>query len=299
MPQPVDVVVVSYNSSESLRRCIEPLARTSWCHVVVVDNASTDDSLASIDALEVSVVAEEENGGFSRGCNRGWRLGRAPFVLFLNPDCEMRPESVAALIAMLDENDHVGIAGPRIVHHDGSLARSQFRFPRVVSTVSEAFYLHRVWPARSWTSETVSDPRRYEQPNEPEWLSGACLLIRRDLLEQIGGLDESFFMYSEDTELCAAVWSRGYSVRFVPEATIVHEGGGSSPRGELLPTLTSSRLLWFSRNRSRKATMAFRFALALEALTHAVVTAHGRPARRGYLKSIWAALSAPSGSSAM
>ena len=298
MTQRIDVVVVSYNSSASLHACIEPLTSSDWCNVIVVDNASTDGSLATISMLNVSVVAEQRNGGFAHGCNRGWRLGQASYVLFLNPDCEIQPEAVASLAAILDKDGRVGIVGPRIAHRDGSLARSQFRFPRVISTISEALYLHRVWPAQSWSSETVSDPRRYEQSAEADWLSGACLLIRRELLERIGGLDEAFFMYSEDTELCSASWSVGYSVRFAPEASVVHEGGGSAPRGQLLPTLTASRLLWFSRNRSKPATMAFRLALALEALTHAVISADSASARRGYLTSIWTALSAPAGSPA-
>ena len=291
----VDVVVVSYNSRAHLRRCIEPIARGLMDRIVVVDNASADDATATISDLPVTVVAEESNRGFAHGCNRGWRLGSAPYVLFLNPDCEIHAAAIAALVAVLEGNEKAGIVGPRILDHSGSVARSQFRFPRVLSTFSEALYLHRLWRTSPWASETVFELASYERPHEAEWLSGACLLVRRELLECVGGFDETFFMYSEDAELCRAARSCGYSVHFEPTASVVHIGGGSAPRAALLTMRMRSRVLYVSKNYPLRISVVHRLGFALESLSHAIVGKGGWPGRRGYLASFNTALFGPSG----
>jgi N-acetylglucosaminyl-diphospho-decaprenol L-rhamnosyltransferase len=290
----VDVVVVSYNSSEHLRGCIETIAASNRCNVFVVDNASTDGSLETIDDLAVTIVSEEQNRGFAGGCNLGWRLGKAPHVLFLNPDTRIDLEAIDALAAVLNDNEKVGVVGPRTLNSDGSVTLSQFRFPRVRSTFSKALYLHRLWPSSHWSSETVSEPSAYAQAREAEWLSGACLLVRRELLDRIGGFDETFFMYSEDTAMCRAAWLYGYSVRYDPSAVVVHFGGASASRAKLLPVLTRSRVLYVTMYYSARVALAHRIGFALNALTHALVGKGGWERRRGHMAAFRAALSAPS-----
>jgi N-acetylglucosaminyl-diphospho-decaprenol L-rhamnosyltransferase len=284
----VDVVVVSYNSSDCLRSCVAPIAAAGH-NVIVVDNASTDGAPDSVRNLPLTLVELDANHGFGYACNRGWQLGSAPYVLFLNPDSMLRSGALEALIAVLDADERVGIAGPRIVGSDGSLTRSQFRFPRIRSTVSEAFYLHRLLPRSAWSSETVCELALYDRARDSEWLSGACLLVRRFLLEAIGGFDESFFLYSEDTELCRAAWSHGYAVRYEPRAVVEHAGGGSAPRAAMLPVMTRSRRLFAAKSYSRPVALGFRGALALEATTHAIVGSGGWATRKGYARSVWAA----------
>jgi N-acetylglucosaminyl-diphospho-decaprenol L-rhamnosyltransferase len=286
----VDVVVVSYNSAAHLRGCVEPIAVTACHRVIVVDNASSDASLASIADLPVTVVAQEENRGFAHGCNAGWKLGSAPYVLLLNPDSEITPETIETLVSVLDADRRVGIAGPRIVNSDGSLGLSQHRFPRLSSTFSEAFYLHHLWPRSDWSSENISELERYEQPCSVDWLSGACLLVRRELLVLTRGLDESFFLYSEDMELCRAAWALGFQVRFEPRATVLHVGGASAPRAWLLPVLARSRMVYASKNNPRRVALGYRIGIGLEAVTHAAVCRGGWPARRGYVASLRATL---------
>ena len=108
----VDVVVVSYNSHVHLRGCVEPLAAASQDNVIVVDNASADDSPKAVEGLPVTVIAQDFNGGFAQGCNRGWRVGTAPYVLFLNPDARIEPAAVESLGRVLEGDSHVGIVGP-------------------------------------------------------------------------------------------------------------------------------------------------------------------------------------------
>jgi GT2 family glycosyltransferase len=282
----VDVVVVSYNSSTHLRACLEPIAGSPHVTVVVVDNASADDSIATIEDLPVQTVAQQFNGGFAQGCNRGWRLGHAPYVLLLNPDARIDLHSIEVLARTLDENDDVGIVGPQLRNEDGSLALSLHRFLRVRTTFSEALYLHHLWPLRPWSSETVWDPAAYEYAHDVEWLSGACLLVRRKLLDRVGGLDETFFMYGEDLELCRTAWASGLRVRFEPDAVAWHAGGASAPRPSLLPRLAESRLLCVTRTSSRAGVLAHRAGFATESITHALLTKGGWPARLGYLQAL-------------
>src|SRR3954447_24522740 len=127
----VDVVVVAYNSRPTLRACVEPLARESWIETIVVDNASPDRSAEAVADLPVMIVREGVNRGFAAGCNAGWRRGSSPFVLFLNPDAVISPETLRRLAATLEGDDGIGGVGPRIVDADGALDYSIRRFPRL------------------------------------------------------------------------------------------------------------------------------------------------------------------------
>jgi N-acetylglucosaminyl-diphospho-decaprenol L-rhamnosyltransferase len=285
----VTVVVVSHNSAEHLRACVEPLARAEDVHVVVVDNGSSDDSVQRVSDLPVSVI-EQENRGFAAGCNAGWRAHDAPFVLFLNPDATIEPESVRRLAEVAGQAA-VGGVGPRILEADGSVAPSQRRFPRPASTFSEALLLHRLFRNAAWSTELVRDATAYAHEGAAEWLSGACILVRRELLERIGGLDEDFFLYGEDTDLCRRIWDAGYSVRFEPRAVARHHGGASAPRAALLPVLAASRILYAHKHSRRPRVLLERAGVALGALVHMLVARGGYAARAGHGRALRVALS--------
>jgi N-acetylglucosaminyl-diphospho-decaprenol L-rhamnosyltransferase len=289
----VDAVVVAYNSAEHLRGCVEPLSRMEGVRAIVADNASSDDCLATIADLPVLALPLGRNGGFSHGCNAGWRAGDAPYVLFLNPDARIDERSLRALAGVLDANERVGLVGPRIVHDDGSLALSQRRFPRPASTYARALFLHRLLPRAAWASETVQDPGAYSHPAAPDWVSGACMLVRRALLERLGGLDEGFFLYCEDKDLCKRIRDAGFDVRFEPSATAVHHEGASAPRPTLFAVLTTSRLRYARKHGGPVAAALERVGVALVALTHVLVARGGRAARAGHAASLLAATGRP------
>jgi N-acetylglucosaminyl-diphospho-decaprenol L-rhamnosyltransferase len=281
----VDVVVVSYNSRERLRACVEPLVHLADVHVVVADNASADGSLEAVGDLPVTALALPENGGFAHGCNAGWRAGRAPFVLFLNPDARVDEASLRRLVRSLEDDPRAGAAAPRIVDFDGTLAFSQRRFPQLRSTYAQALFLHRLFPRRRWVDELVREEDAYAQAGSPDWVSGACVLVRRLALEQLGGLDDGFFMYCEDIDLCRRLRDAGWSVRFEPGAVVHHEGGASAPSASLLPVLAASRVRYARKHRSRPAAALERLGIALGALTHMLVARGGRPARAAHARS--------------
>lgn len=292
MPR-VDVVVVSYNSRDELRGCVEPLASHDDLHVIVVDNASPDDSLAAVADLPVERIQRDVNDGFGSGCNVGWQAGTAPYVLFLNPDARLDLGVIETLREALDAAA-AGVAAPRIVDEDGRLEWSLRRYPSVASIYGQAVFAHRFAPRARWADEVVRDEAAYRAQAVHDWASGACLLTRRDLLESVGGFDEGFFLYCEEVDLCHRIADRGAPVLYVPEALCTHAGGASAPRAALLPVLATSRIRyarkWFGRGRAT----AYTIGVLLNALTH-VAVARSSATRRGHLRAARVAVRALAG----
>ena len=286
----VDVVIVSYNSRDRLRACVEPLVHVPEAHVIVVDNASPDASLEAVRDLPVTTIQLDSNGGFAHGVNVGWRAGEAPYVLLLNPDARIDGPNLDALVRALRERSGLGAVAPRIVDEDGSLDWSQRRYPRLRSTYARALFLHRLWPTAEWSDELIRDEAAYAVRGSPDWVSGACVLLRRAALERLEGLDEGFFMYAEDIDLCKRLRANGFELLFEPGSVVEHEGGASAPRSALLPVLAASRMRYAAKHRSRLGALLERLGIALEAGTHVVVSRGGAAARRGHAQALRKAL---------
>jgi GT2 family glycosyltransferase len=281
----VDIVVVSYNSREHLAKGVRDLSAVEDFHVVVVDSASTDGTLTSVEDLPVSTIALTENRGFGHACNVGFRHGDAPLVLFLNPDAHISEAAVRQLVKTATADSGTGAVAPRIVDEEGVLDYSMRRFPRLRTTFAQAFFLHRVLPRAEWSDELVRDREAYSSPGSPDWVSGACVLVKRSVLDQLQGFDEGFFMYCEDIDLCRRIRDLSLEISFDPEATVVHEGGASMPRAALLPVLASSRMRYAAKHQSQPVALLERAGVATGALTHAIVSRGGLETRRGWLRA--------------
>ena len=288
----VDVIVVTYNSRDGIVGCLEPLTGVAGIRPIVVDNASPDGTAEVAAELGADVVALDDNRGFAAGCNTGWPRGTAPAVLFLNPDAQIAPDAVVRLTEVLERDERVGAVGPRIVDPDGTLEYSQRRFPRLRSTYARALFLYRLFPRAAWTDELVRDETAYVAAHPVEWLSGACLMVRRSLLEDLGGWDDGFFMYCEDKDLCRRIRDAGYEVRFEPAAVVTHQGGASGDRSGLLHVLAASRIR-YARKHFTPAGAAFeRAGVALGSLTRLVAARRGRAMRAGHVRALRTALRA-------
>ena len=241
----VDVVVVAYNSAATLRGCVEPLAAIPGVRVTVVDNASPDDSVGAIAGLDVDVVRAPRNGGFSYGCNLGAARGRAPYLLFLNPDARLdaagaRPARIACCAT----------SPRRGWPHRGS-STTTARWPSACAASRGCGRPSRrrcsctgSGHGRAGPTSSCATRRPTSAPARPEWVSGACMLVRRSAYEAIGGFDERFFLYCEDTDLCRRLWQAGHAVRFEPAAEVHHVGGASSGAGETQAIAARSRVLY-------------------------------------------------------
>jgi len=291
-PAIVDVVVVAYNSRDTLRVCVEPLARLPWVDVTVVDNACPEDSGRAIEDLPVRIVRAPRNGGFAYGCNLGMASGSADFVLLLNPDAEIDAASLATLLDALRADPSLAGVGPRTVDDAGNLVFTQRRFPRLRVTYAQGLFLHRAAPGAAWADEKIRDVEAYARPGTSEWISGCCVLLRREAVALVGGLDEGFFLYSEETDLFKRLATAGWRVGFEPRATARHVGYQSADRNATEPIAAVSRVRYARKHHGRVVALLEASGVALGAVAHAAVSIH-RPARaRGNLIAARAALRA-------
>jgi len=228
MPR-LSIVIVTYNSAGDIDACLESLVehRPAIDHeIVVVDNASTDSTAAAIRARwgGVRLIDAGANLGFARANNLGIQQTFGPLILLLNPDTSMPGGAVDTLVTVLEARPDVAIAGPRLVNGDG---RAELSFGRMMSPLAELRQKFLVrWSQRAGpVAAYVESMTRKEQ--EVDWVSGACMLVRRRAAEAAGLMDERCCMYAEDGDFCAAVRARGRKVLFAPSAEVVHFRGRS------------------------------------------------------------------------
>ena len=232
-----DVVIVNYNAGDLLRRCVQSLLACSLARSVVVsDNGSVDASLTALraafwDRPDLIILENNANLGFGRACNIGYTLTHAPYILFINPDCIVSPGSVERLIAVLEQHPDMGMVGPMILNPDGS---EQVGARRTTPTPGRAFIkafgLSRaaaVWPGLFKDFNLQNEPVP-TQPTDVDAISGACMLVRRTAVDQVGLFDEGYFMHCEDLDWCMRFRLAGWRVVFVPDAVVMHEKGVSS-----------------------------------------------------------------------
>lgn len=271
---PLCSVIVTYNSAERLPALLDGLAGTPVTHVVVVDNCSTDTTVKVArerqgDPFRLTVVESPENGGYAAGVN----LGRAAapdgaWLLVLNPDVRLRPGAVEALLGTIRAG--VGVAVPTLVDPHGGRAPSLRREPSVTRALGDALLGSRVRRGRpGWTSETVHDARAYETAQDVDWATGAAMLVSPDCADAVGPWDETFFLYSEETDFCRRARAHGFAVRFVPGSVVEHEGGGSG-RSLLLDALAgANRVRYYAKHHGPVATTVFRACVGLDCLLRA------------------------------
>jgi len=223
------IVIVSFNAQDDLARCLDSLleAPPAIDHaIVVVDNASTDASRDVVGARpSVRLMALAENVGFARANNAGIRATSGELILLLNSDTVVPPGAIDGLVAALHQGGPIAAAGPRLVDARG---RPELSFGAMVAPLAEWRQKRLLAAAdRGEPAALAEIDRRTSTACFPEWVSGACLLVRREDAEAVGLLDERFFMYLEDVDFCAALRARGRRVLFTPAVTITHLRGRS------------------------------------------------------------------------
>lgn len=233
----VSAILVNYNAGEelagALRSIADEMAGLRW-EAVVVDNASSDGSGAAVDgfAPHARLVRNERNVGFARGVNQGLSATSGALVLIMNPDCRLAAGALALLRRELDQHAACAIAGPRILNPDGTVQGSARGDPDMFTGLfGRTALLQRLLPGLAVSRRNVvSDaaPPPGQASVIVDWLSGACMLARRDALLAVRGFDERYFLYWEDADLCRRLRALGHHVRYVPGATAVHRVGHSS-----------------------------------------------------------------------
>lgn len=232
----IDIVIVNYNSTDHLMRCLQSIEKQGGrikTAIYVMDNASTD----GIDRIpdlfpQVTLIKNQSNWGFARAVNQGLKLGRGNYVVLLNPDTYITEEFFETALEFMENNPDVGIMGPKILDMDGMLQNSARGFPTPLTAFfGRSSFFSRRFPKNPITSRNLlslkSDGRT---PMRVDWVSGACMVVRRKAIEAAGLLDERFFMYWEDADWCRRMWGCGWEIIYFPLVSVYHYVGGSSEK---------------------------------------------------------------------
>lgn len=269
------IVIVNWNAGPLLGRCVESVERWGAAEVdriVVVDNGSVDGSADfECPGLPLSIDRTGQNLGFAAGSNRGARGAAAPYLLFLNPDTELREGVFARVLEFMDgpDGERAGICGIRLVGEDGRTQRHCARFPGWRSFVGHSLALTKVFP-RAFPPIGLEE-FDHESSRDVDHVIGAFYVIRRELFEALGGFDERFFVYLEDIDLSRRAALAGWRCRYLAEATAFHKGGGTSEQ------VKAHRLFYSLRSR---LLYAFKHFSAPAAWTVLVATLLAEPLSR-------------------
>ncbi|PRX61398.1 GT2 family glycosyltransferase [Nonomuraea fuscirosea] len=294
----VAVVIVTYNSADVLQGCLDSLpagaAGVELAAVVVADNASKDDSTALAAAradLPVTVVQVGRNAGYAAAINAGIAaldLDRLDGVYVLNPDCRLRSGAIAPLLDCLEQPGR-GIVVPYMVNPDGTLQPSLRRMPTVGRAVAEAVVGGALAGRMGTAGELVTDPRDYARPGAFAWATGAALMLAPRMIREVGAWDESFLLYSEETDYCLRAADLGWATWYEPASVVEHIGGASGIDPVLASLLVVNKVRLFRRRHGPVRGTAYYVAVlageAVRALagrrtSRASVVALLRPSRR-------------------
>jgi hypothetical protein len=226
----LSVIVVSFNTRDTSVKCLQALqlaAAGIETQLIVVDNGSTDGSSAAIleTAPQATLMSNQCNVGFAAANNQGLAAATGQFILLLNSDAFVARGSVGAMIEHLQGHPDVAAVGPRLLNADGTLQLSCFPFPSPWRAWAENLWLARIFPG----TKLMGDYRQWDHNSARvvDFVSGACMMIRREVYDRIGGFDERFFMYAEETDWQKRIWASGWKIAFTPTAVVTHLGGGS------------------------------------------------------------------------
>jgi GT2 family glycosyltransferase len=232
----LSIVTVGYFSREPLLegfRGLLPQIADLAAEVVVVDNASTDGTLEALarEFPAVRRIANSDNVGYARAINQGIAATTGEFVVVMNPDCVVRPGAIPVLIEHLRAHPRTAMAGPKLINTDGTLELSARRFPDHFTFLFNRYsLLTRLFPNNPYSRRYLMSDWDHASQRDVDWLSGAFLMVRRAAIDQVGGMDEAFFMFNEDVDWCRCMRLAGWNVTYVPEAVVVHHMGASRSR---------------------------------------------------------------------
>jgi GT2 family glycosyltransferase len=291
------VIIVTYNSERYVGGLLESLAeagRALELEIIVVDNGSTDASVClARRAPGVTLIEAGRNVGYAGGINLGLRhAGPSKAVAILNPDLTLRPRALEQLCAALDEPS-VGIAVPCLIE-GCSTYPSLRREPSIGRALGDAVCGGRLRRRFSLPSETVPIGPWYTQGHDLDWATGAALVVSASCLRAVGEWDESFFLYSEETDFFRRARDRGWRVRFVPEAGVCHDQGGSGRSDALVALMAVNRIRYYEKWHGRLASRAFRGVVVLHEFLRAKDAGHRAALRAVARRSSWSRLPGPS-----
>jgi len=273
----MSVIIVNWNTGDLLKKCVHSLWAEkerygSEIEILVLDNASSDDSIevARRDFPDLRYIENAENLGFARATNQGIRISTGSLVLLLNPDTEVIPGALDVLERFLDSQPRAGAVGPRLLNPDGSIQISAYPEPTLSREAWRLFHLDKLWPVGSYPMSRW----RIDTPREVDVLMGACILLRREVLDRCGLLDERYFIYSEDQDLCRRLRSNGWRIFWQPVARVIHYGGRSTRqvKAEMFVRLYGEKIAYFRRHHGGASAIIYKLVLLCASLIRQLIS---------------------------
>lgn len=266
----LSIVIVNWNVRDLLRQCLNSILadlQTCTLEIIVIDNASTDGSVEMVRQKfpQVRLIASEVNLGYTGGNNLGITTSQGRYILLLNPDTEVVGNAPSQMVAYMDAHPNVGALGPQLLNPDGSVQSSRRRFPTLCTAFVESTVIQQWWPDNRILRRYYVQDRPDDAISEVDWVTGACILLRREAVEQVGLLDDDFFMYSEELDWCRRARDAGWKVVYLPTAQVIHHEGKSSE--QVLPfrhiRFQTSKIHYFRKHHGRWAGALVRTFLLL------------------------------------
>lgn len=269
MPADLSVVIVNLNTRDELRDCLTSVlgADSGSAEIIVVDQASVDGSVEMLhgEFPEMPLIRNTENLGFAKASNQGIKASSGRYVILLNPDCIVHPGAFTEIVRFGDAHPDAGIFGIRILNSDGSVFESCRRFPTLAAGIFRNAILARLFPNNPYIKEYLMADWDHSEVAEVDWVSGAALVIRRELLDDIGPFDERFFMYCEDVDIAYRAKQAGWKVMYFPGATVVHLRARSSDQNpvRMIVAFHRSMYLFFKKHYAERSSILVRAIVPL------------------------------------
>lgn len=266
----VSIIIVNWNTCELLRKCIQSIEdnKQDWnIEIIVVDNASSDDSLRMLKEVfpNVITIRNQVNVGFAKANNQAFKISQGTYVLLLNSDAELTKGVLDELISCADEQTEAGIIGARLINPDGTFQASHTKFPSLMREFLILSGIGRLLFGAWYPSE---GPGNCMEPFEVDYVEGACMLVRSEALHDVGGMDENYFMYAEEVDWCLMMKKAGWQIWYVPTAKVIHHSSASSrsrPKERELD-LYRSRVKYFNKHYGKYAALSLAIMILITAI---------------------------------
>lgn len=266
----VSIIIVNWNTKSLLRGCLTSVYECAGAvdyEIIVVDNASTDDSVEMVknDFKDVILIENTENRGFAAANNQGMAIAKGRYVLLLNSDTIVLENSVANTVKFADENPQTAVTGCQVLNSDGTIQRTCFKFPSILNMLLSSTYLYKLFPKNKFFGREQMTWWDRGDVRQVDVVTGCFMLVRREAIEQVGPMDERFFMYGEETDWCYRFWLNGWKVMFAPVGRIIHFGGQSTAMRPvvMIVQLRLSILKFIKKHYTWPSHLIARFLVAL------------------------------------
>ncbi len=232
----ITVSIVNWNTAHELQECLDSIISQQGIDfdITVVDNASSDNSVDMLTTTyfgKLTLIANSANIGFGKAHNQALRQSNSRYFMIINPDSKFTdPNTLSRIIEYMDSNKEIGMLGPKILNTDGSLQYSARRFPSMIAGMFRNTWLDKLFPSNKFVKSYLMSDWSHEEISNVDWLSGAALVVRREMVNKIGMLDERFFMYCEDIDWCKRAHDAGWKVVYYPLVSVLHRIGAASDK---------------------------------------------------------------------